>query len=86
MKKIFTAILLTFSLSSFAQIDINSQWTWVKGDSIINVAATYGTQGTAAPINQPGARFLSLSGRMLPPIFGFLGGVALLHPAAVLIF
>lgn len=61
MKKIFTAILLMFSLSLFAQIDMNSQWTWMKGDSVINVAANYGTQGTAAPANQPGARFLSLS-------------------------
>ena len=32
------------------------QWTWVNGSTIINQPGTYGTQGTAAPTNVPGAR------------------------------
>ncbi len=31
-------------------------WTWIKGSSKTNGAAVYGTQGTAAPSNTPGAR------------------------------
>jgi hypothetical protein len=32
------------------------QWTWVAGSNLINQPGTYGTQGTAAPGNIPGAR------------------------------
>jgi len=32
------------------------QWTWVGGPSVVNQPATYGTQGTAASGNIPGAR------------------------------
>jgi len=32
------------------------QWTWIGGSNVINQAGTYGTQGTAAPGNIPGAR------------------------------
>jgi hypothetical protein len=37
------------------------QWTWVAGASTVNQTATYGTQGTAAPTNEPGARWNSAS-------------------------
>ncbi len=33
-----------------------NQWTWVKGDSVINKAGIYGTLGTTAPTNKPGGR------------------------------
>ncbi len=32
------------------------QWTWVSGANVVNQAGTYGTQGTAAATNVPGAR------------------------------
>jgi hypothetical protein len=32
------------------------QWTWMSGSNIAGDAAVYGTQGTAAPANTPGAR------------------------------
>ena len=35
---------------------IAQQWTWVGGDSTTNINGVYGTQGTAAAANKPGAR------------------------------
>jgi hypothetical protein len=32
------------------------QWTWMNGSNTVYEAAAYGTQGTAAPANTPGAR------------------------------
>ena len=32
------------------------QWTWVSGSNLVNQPATYGTQGTGAAGNTPGAR------------------------------
>lgn len=32
------------------------QWTWVSGDNTANQSAVYGTKGTAATANKPGAR------------------------------
>jgi len=32
------------------------QWTWISGANVVNQAANYGTQGTAAAGNTPGAR------------------------------
>ncbi len=34
----------------------SSNWTWVKGVTTVNQGAFYGTQGTAAVANVPGAR------------------------------
>jgi N-acetylneuraminic acid mutarotase len=42
-------------LSDLWQFD-GSQWTWVSGAEVINQKGIYGTQGTAAPANVPGAR------------------------------
>ncbi|MEZ4722569.1 MAG: kelch repeat-containing protein [Flavobacteriales bacterium] len=33
-----------------------NQWTWMKGSNVLNASATYGTLGTAAAPNTPGAR------------------------------
>jgi N-acetylneuraminic acid mutarotase len=38
-----------------------SNWTWVSGANTINQSGTYGTKGTAAPANVPGARVLFVS-------------------------
>jgi N-acetylneuraminic acid mutarotase len=37
------------------------QWTWVSGSNTANQSGTYGTQGTAASTNTPGARDAALS-------------------------
>ena len=34
-----------------------TSWTWVAGDNTVNHPGTYGTKGTAATTNVPGARF-----------------------------
>ena len=39
----------------------SNQWTWVNGDNTGNTAATYGSQGLAGPLNNPGNRHLSTS-------------------------
>jgi len=33
-----------------------NQWTWASGDNVGNQPAVYGTQGTSAPANKPGAK------------------------------
>ncbi|HEX2791785.1 MAG TPA: kelch repeat-containing protein [Steroidobacteraceae bacterium] len=47
-----TNVILACSLSSTAT-DI---WTWAAGADYVNAASVYGTQGTAAASNTPGAR------------------------------
>ena len=32
------------------------EWTWMSGSNVVNQEGTYGTQGTAAAGNIPGAR------------------------------
>jgi hypothetical protein len=34
-----------------------NEWTWIKGDSLIDKIGVYGTKGIANPINSPGARY-----------------------------
>lgn len=33
-----------------------NQWTWMHGDSVVNYAGNYGTQGVSSPTNKPGSR------------------------------
>lgn len=56
MKTFFTTIFLFTFFIVTAQIDENSQWTWMKGDATANATGVYGTQGIAAAANMPGAR------------------------------
>jgi N-acetylneuraminic acid mutarotase len=37
------------------------QWTWISGSNTINAVGVYGTKGTAAATNVPGARHYSIS-------------------------
>ncbi len=51
-------------------------WTWIKGASTVDQSGTYGTQGTSAPGNTPGARNRAVSwidGAGAPWLFGGLG-------------
>jgi len=36
------------------------EWTWVSGNALVGEKGTYGTQGTAAPDNVPGARYTAV--------------------------
>jgi N-acetylneuraminic acid mutarotase len=47
-----TSVSVTCSLSATA----TDVWTWAAGSEFVNAAGAYGTQGTAAPGNTPGAR------------------------------
>jgi len=49
-------------LNDLWQYSISSgQWTWVKGSSTVSTLAVYGTQGSAAAANVPGARYRAVS-------------------------
>ena len=39
----------------------NGQWTWMSGANVVNQTGVYGTMGTAAPGNIPGARWGAVS-------------------------
>ncbi|MCY7422822.1 MAG: hypothetical protein LH478_13915, partial [Chitinophagaceae bacterium] len=56
MKTFFTSFFLLTSFIVTAQIDQNSQWAWMKGDTTANATGVYGTRGIAAAANKPGAR------------------------------
>jgi Galactose oxidase, central domain len=50
------------------------QWTWVNGSSTVNQTGNYGTQGTAAASNVPGARQSSASWLDASGNFWLFGG------------
>jgi hypothetical protein len=50
------------------------EWTWVGGSSVVNAAASYGNQGTAAAGNNPGARNAALSWTDASGNFWLFGG------------
>jgi N-acetylneuraminic acid mutarotase len=52
----------------------SNQWTWVKGDNLINQSGVYGTLGAAAGTNKPGGRLFSLSWRDASGNFWLFGG------------
>jgi N-acetylneuraminic acid mutarotase len=51
------------------------QWTWKDGATLVNGGATYGTQGTAAAGNTPGARYSTTSWTDASGNFWLFGGV-----------
>lgn len=53
------------------------QWTWMSGSSNYNQAGIYGTQGTAAPTNTPGARFSEVGWKDATGNFWLFGGLGL---------
>jgi hypothetical protein len=50
------------------------EWTWVSGSNLANQAGSYGTQGTAAPGNVPGARSHAVSWTDLSGNLWLFGG------------
>jgi hypothetical protein len=67
-----TNIIVACSLSSTAT-DI---WTWVAGSEYVNAAGIYGTQGTAAANNTPGARQQPIAWTDAAGNFWLFGGSA----------
>jgi N-acetylneuraminic acid mutarotase len=58
MKKLYLLLLCGLYVQSlFSQIEVNSQWTWIKGDSVPEQKGVYGTRGVPAASNKPGARY-----------------------------
>jgi N-acetylneuraminic acid mutarotase len=49
-------------------------WTWVNGANVINQSGVYGTQGTTAPTNVPGAREQAVSWTDASGNFWLFGG------------
>lgn len=56
MKFFCLIICFIFSKLSYSQINTNSPWTWMKGDSSITQYGVYGTQSFTAAPNKPGSR------------------------------
>ena len=56
------------------QVVCANEWTWVDGANVINQAGTYGTEGTPAPSNVPGARDSAVSWKDAAGNFWLLGG------------
>jgi len=52
----------------------SNQWTWVKGDDIINQIGNYGTKGVSAATNKPGGRSNSVSWLDASGNFWLFGG------------
>jgi len=50
-------------------------WTWMAGSDLANAPGTYGTQGTPAPSNTPGARYFSTSTTDASGNFCLFGGL-----------
>jgi N-acetylneuraminic acid mutarotase len=53
------------------------EWTWISGSNMVNQAGVYGTKGTAAPTNTPGARNSTISWVDSQGTFWLFGGVGL---------
>jgi len=67
-----------------AQGDLNDlwkysagQWTWVSGSNYIEQPGTYGTQGTPAVSNVPGARYQAASWTDVSGNFWLFGGLGI---------
>ncbi|MDI1353330.1 MAG: kelch repeat-containing protein [bacterium] len=52
----------------------SAQWTWMKGSIFPNQSGVYGTQGIAAPLNNPGSRMYSSFWRDTKGKFWLFGG------------
>lgn len=73
-KNLLLTIACFTALLSKAQITAASQWTWLKGDNTAEATGVYGTKGTPAPANKPGARERSASWTDAAGNFWLFGG------------
>jgi N-acetylneuraminic acid mutarotase len=66
------------NLNDLWKYDIaNNTWTWMSGESSPDALGVYGTKGTAALNNIPGARIV-FHGVIVQVISGYLVGMAIL--------
>jgi hypothetical protein len=74
-----TICLLIFPVcllgSLFAQVSVNSNWTWMHGDSIVHQPSVFGTQGIPNDANKPASRYGAGSWTGLDGNFYLYGGV-----------
>src|SRR5688500_11850651 len=61
MRTILVVIFITCAFSAASQITTNSQWKWLKGDSLQNNPGSYGIKGMPDSTNEPAARYGSTS-------------------------
>jgi N-acetylneuraminic acid mutarotase len=73
-RNILLLLLCLVQVFAHSQINSNSQWTWVKGDSTTEVLGVYGTMGTADDANKPGARQKPASWKDASGNFWMFGG------------
>ncbi len=66
--------LLGFSACSSSTTAVHNQSTWVSGANVANQGGTYGTLGTAATTNVPGAREPAVSWTDSAGSFWLFGG------------
>ena len=58
----------------FSQVAAIIEWTWISGNSTINIGGVYGNQGVPSPKNYPGARYTSAGGIDSSGSFWIFGG------------
>jgi N-acetylneuraminic acid mutarotase len=71
---LFLILLASCESGDIAPPTATPEWTWVSGSSTINQAGIYGTKGTAAPSNIPGAREMAVSWKDPQGKFWLFGG------------
>ena len=64
----------TSNVTSVAVDCGHNEWAWMGGSNVQGQPGTYGTEGTAAPSNAPGARWGSVSWKDANGNFWFFGG------------
>jgi hypothetical protein len=64
----------TSNVTSVAVDCGHNEWAWMGGSNLLGQSGTYGTEGTAAPGNVPGARWGSVSWMDTSGNFWFFGG------------
>ena len=70
-------VLLLMGFNSMAQVDTNSQWTWMSGDSTFNQPGVYGTKGIPSQGNKPGSREYANSWKDREGNLWIIGGLGL---------
>jgi N-acetylneuraminic acid mutarotase len=60
---------------STPRIPTAKEWTWMSGSNVVNQSGTYGTKGTTAASNVPGARYQAVSWMDASENFWLFGGL-----------
>ncbi len=71
-----TANVTTVQVTCTTSVATN-EWTWIGGSNVVNQVGVYGTEGTGAPGNVPGARDSSMTWTDSSGTFWLFGGSGL---------